>query len=361
MTTWSEYSARTRSTKIALAHIFPKQRWKEWTLVSGNIYKTDIPYIVEAVANGLTDLTADTTEAVALNKFYYKPSTKELFVNVGLDPITTNIILTYRLCFSSAPLNLPYDLASGFDTEYEPRLKDLGDIKLELDFENQGIALETSSSVSLENTDGYFDDKFDVLIFENQRAIFYSYGLELAPNQKRVIFDGFMESKSFTPSEVKFTLKDQFKKLRDRMQMDLFTTADGNLTDNHLNKPKRRLYGKFSHLETVGIDKILTGYTLTGTHSIDQLGTTLNGVGSAYLDELSPEDEVFVEVDGEEYRFTIDSVDSNTQATLSDASEIPFSGKYLGERETGNGTLRVINLEKFLQLCPRLSHLPGLT
>lgn len=149
MTTWSEYSTRTRSTKIAIAHIFPKQRWKEWTLVSGNIYKTTAPHIVEAVAIGMTALTADTSEAVTLNKFYYKPETKELFINVGLDPITVNAILTYRLCFSSAPVNLPYDMDAGFDTEYEPRLKDLGDIKLELDFENQGIALETNSSVSL--------------------------------------------------------------------------------------------------------------------------------------------------------------------------------------------------------------------
>lgn len=326
MTTWSEYSTRTRSTKIAIAHIFPKQRWKEWTIVSGNIYKTTAPHIVEAVAIGMTALTADTSEAVALNKFYYKPETKELFINVGLDPITVNAILTYRLCFSSAPVNLPYDMIAGFDTEYEPRLKDLGDIKLELDFENQGIALETNSSVSLENTDGYFDDKFDVLIFENQRAIFYSYGLEIAPAESRIIFDGFMETKSFTPSDVKLTLKDQFKKLRDRMQMDLFTTADGNLTDSNLNKPKRRLYGKFDHLETVGIDKILTGYSLSGSHSIDQLGTTLNGTGTAYLDELSPEDELIITIEGEEYRYTVDTVDSNTLATLSDVSEVPFSG-----------------------------------
>lgn len=330
MTTYDEYSARTRSTKIALAHIFPKQRWKEWSLVSGTIYKSPVPYIVNSVQNGLSVLTAHTTEvALPLNKFYYKPETAELYVNVGLDPITTNVILTYKLCLSTAPLNLPHDLNTGYDTEYLPYLKDIGDIKLELDFENQGIALETNSSCSFQNNDGFFDDKFDVLIFENQRCIFYSYGQELPPSEARVIFDGFMDTKSFGPQEVKFTFKDQFKKLRDRMQMDLFTALDGNITDNNLNKPKRRLYGQFEHLETVGIDKVIDGYSLTGTHSISQLGNILTGTGTFYLDELSPEDEIIITVGDEEFRFTVDSVDSNTQATLSDVSEVPFSGSAL--------------------------------
>lgn len=330
MTTWADYSSRTRSTKIGLAHLFPKQRWKEWSLVSGSIYKSPVPYIVHGVQNGITSLSAHTSEvALPLNKFYYKPETAELYINVGLDPITTNVILAYKLCFSTAPLNLPHDLGTGYDTEYLPYLKDIGDIKLELDFENQGIALETNSSCSFQNNDGFFDDKFDVLIFENQRCIFYSYGQELPPSEARVIFDGFMESKSFGPQEVKFTFKDQFKRLRDRMQMELFTTADGNLTDNFLNKPKRRLYGQFQNLETIGIDKIIEGYTLTGTHSIDQLSSTLNGTGTAYLDELSPEDELIITVGDEEFRFTVDTVDSDTQVTLSDASEVPFSGTNL--------------------------------
>lgn len=330
MTTWADYSSRTRSTKIGLAHLFPKQRWKEWSLVSGSIYKSPVPYIVHGVQNGITSLSAHTSEvALPLNKFYYKPETAELYINVGLDPITTNIILTYKLCLSTAPLNLPHDMATGYDTEYLPYLKDIGDIKLELDFENQGIALETSSSCTFQNTDRFFDDKFDVLIFENQRCLFYSYGLELAPSEARVIFDGFMESKSFGPQEVKFTFKDQFKKLRDRMQMDLFTASDGVLTENFLNKPKRRIYGQFQNLETVGIDKVVDGYLLTGSHSIDQLGSTLNGTGTAYLDELSPEDEIVITVGSEEFRFTIDTVDSDTQATLSDASEVPFSGTNL--------------------------------
>lgn len=327
MTTWSEYASRTRSTKIGLAHLYAKQRWKEWSLVSGSIYKTPVSYIVTAVQNGLTDLTEHTSEvALPLSKFYYKPETRELFLNVGLDPITTNIIFTYKLCFSTTPINAPHDLMSSYDTEWEPRLKDIGDIKLELDFENQGIALETNSSCSFYNDDGYFDDKFDVLIFENQRAIFYSYGLEIPISESRVIFDGFMETKSFSSTEVKFTLKDQFKRLRDRMTMDLFTTSDGNLTENNLNRPKRRIYGQFSKLQTTGIDKILDGYTLSGSNSIGLNSLLLVGVGTSFLDELSPEDEISYTVDLVEYKLTVDSVDSNTQATLSKAAEVAFAG-----------------------------------
>lgn len=329
MTDWSEYSRKTRSTKIALAHVFPRQKWKQWTLVSGNVYKYAVPYIVHGVSLGQTPLTTDTSEAVGSNKFFYKYQTGELFINVGANPVPLNIILTYRLCFSSAPVNLPFDLASGFATEYEPRLKDLGDIKLELDYENQGIALETNSSVSFFNNDGWFDDKFDVLIFENQRAVFYSWGLEIPISQKRTIFDGFMESKSFSQTEVKLTLKDQFKKLRDRMQMTLFTESDGSITDDNLNRPKRRIYGQMKNVELIGIDKVKDGFPLTGTLSISQDSDQLIGVGSAFLDELSPEDELVGTIENEEFRFTISSVESDTAATLSDASEVPISGQIL--------------------------------
>ncbi len=326
MTTWSEYASRTRSTKIALAHLFPRQRWKEWENVSGNVYKSSVPYIVHAVHLGTTALVEDTDNTPTANKFYYDSASGELFINVGGNPIPQNLILTFRLCFSSAPVNLPFDLGSGFETQYEPRLKDLGDIKLELDFENQGIALETQSSVSFFNNDGWFDDKFDVLIFENQRVIFYSWGLELAPSQRRVIFDGFMDTKSFSPTEVKFTFKDQFKRLRERMSMELFSEADGSLTDDHLNRPKRRIYGTLKNLECVGIDKVKEGYSLSGTCTIDQESNQLVGVGSAFLDELSPNDEVVGFIGDEEFSFTIASIEDDENATLSDESEVPMSG-----------------------------------
>lgn len=327
--TWLDYASKTRSTKIALAHIFPKQRWKEWALVSGFTYSTQVEHNVFAVANALADLVQYPTSALDVNTWYFDPVTKTLYVNVGAHPKTVDIILTYKLCFASAPVNLPHDLDTGFYVEYDSRIKDIGELKLELDYENAGIALESSSSISMHNSDGYFDGLFDRLIWENQRAVFYSYGLELDPALSRVIFDGFVDTKSFSTNDFKLGLKDAFKRLRERVQLPLFTAADGTISDSVLNKPKRRIYGRMSKMKCVGIDNALDGFELTGIFSSDIGLDVITGTGTDCLNECSPGDDIKFVFNGEEFSYSIQSVDSATQITVSQAIEAPLSGALL--------------------------------
>lgn len=324
---YDEFSQKTESNKIGLAHIFPRQRWKEWTLDSLTIYKAIVPYLPSDVFNSITQLTQIGNPNPALNEWYFDPLTKYLYLNVGHNPKVDDIIITYKMCFSTAPLNMPHDLDIGYDVEWLPLIRDLGDLKLELDYENAGIALETSSTIALENNDGYFDSNFDTLIWENQRAIFYSYGLELDPSQSKIIFDGFIENKTFEVSQIKFSLKDAFKRLREKVQMPIFSALDGVIDDSTTEKPKRRIFGRIKNLDCTGIDKTLSGYELTGTF-VAQVGTTtVTGTGSDLLDELSPEDEIFYTFNDTQFKYKVQSVDSNSQFTLSQAIEAPIDGE----------------------------------
>lgn len=327
--TWLDYASKTRSTKIALAHLFPKQRWKQWSLVSGFTYSTTVEYNVYSVFNSLSELVQYQDSSLDVNTWFFDHKTKTLFVNVGAHPKTADIILTYKLCYSSAPVNLPHDLDSGYYTEYDARIKDIGELKLELDYENAGIALESASNISLQNTDGFFDDMFDRLIWENQRAVFYSYGLELDPALSRIIFDGFIETKSFSSSEFKMTLKDAFKRLRERVQLPLFTAADGTITDSVIDRPKRRIYGRMSKLKCTGTDNILSGFELTGSF-VGTIGSdTITGTGSICLDELSPNDEISFVFNGETFDYTVQEILSDTSFTVSQPIEAPLDGSLL--------------------------------
>lgn len=319
------FAVRPRSTKIALAHLFPRQRWKQWELVGGSVYETRVLWPVVAVHSGLTALT-ESQVAPGVLRWRFLPQTKMLQINLGSDPKAADVILTYKVCIASAPAILAHDLGEGYEVEYDARLKDIGDLKLELDYENAGIALETQSNITIENTDGFFDDLFDTLIWENQPIQVYSWGLELNPEAARLIFDGFVDQKDFSTSQVKFTLKDQFKRLREKVALPLYSEDDGDLDEGSIGTPKRRIYGRARQVQTVGIQKILDGFALTGTFAGSVSSATVTGTGSDLLDEASPEDEIVWTYQGTEYSATISTVDSDTQLTLADALEVPISG-----------------------------------
>jgi len=322
---YNEYSQKTSSTKIGLVHVFPRQRWKEWSLVSGNVYDTNVNHLVSSVHVGTVALT-QVFSTPGTNEWRFVETTKKVQINVGSPPVASNVIFTYKLCFGTGDFSLPNDLSTGYEVQYDGKVKDIQDIRLELDYENAGIALETSSSISFENSDGYFDQLFDTLIWENQPIRVYSWGTEIPITQARKIFDGIVDTKSFSPSEIKLNLKDQFKRLREKVQLPVFDETDGDIDDSTLGSPKRRIYGRANQLRCVGIDKTLDGFELAGTITCDVLSTNLVGVGTSFLSELSPEDTIKWIYGGEEFDAKIQSVTSDTAAVLSDEIEVPLSG-----------------------------------
>lgn len=323
--TWLEYANRSRSTKIALAHLFPREKVRGWYQVSSFVYSLSPRSFVSAIHKDTTELS-QVSGSPGLNQWSYDPKTGVALINTGADPRGQDIILTYKYCFSSAPVILPHDLQFGEEVEYDARVSDIGELKLELDYENAGIALESTSSITLENTDGFFDEIFDTLSWENQRAKFYSYGLEIDPSLSRQIFDGFIDTKSFSSSQFKLSIKDAFKRLRDKASLPVFSDADGELNDSFIGKAKRRIYGRVKNLDTVGIDKVLSGFQLAGTYSAAVGDTTITGTGSDCLNELSPGDEVSFTFNGFEFKYTVQSVASATSFTVSQPIEAPLSG-----------------------------------
>jgi hypothetical protein len=320
---WLDYASKSASTKLALAHLFPREKVRAWTLVSGTVYQVNPRAFISAVHNGTTALTS-VTGTPAVSEWSYDPITNLLLINTGADPRGQDIILTYKYCFSTAPIVLPHDLDQGAEVEYDARVLDIGDLKLELDYENAGIALESTSSISLQNNDGFFDDIYDTLTWENQVVRFYSTGLELDPAESRLIFTGFIDQKSFSTQQFKLTIKDAFKKLRDRASLPVFSTLDGDLNDSELGKSKRRIYGRLKNLRCVGIDKTLSGFSLAGTFSANVGDTTIIGTGSNLLDELSPEDEISYVFNGTEFKYKVQTVPSDTSFTVSQPIEAPL-------------------------------------
>lgn len=319
--TYAIESKKPTSEKITLAWIRSSQRANNWTLESGSVYKKVIEYFCEGVAYSLTSLTLHTNTSLSAGQFFYDISLKTVYIRMSdsSNPNDKELILTYRHFFSNAPLSLPWDLLSGDDVEYDGRVESVSNFKQELDDEQTGIIQESTSNISLENNDGFFDNIYDVHIFENKFVECFNWFKDIPLTDKRKIFKGTITGKSYSSQSVKFNLKDFIYNLRNEVNLAKFSNLDGQIKDSILNTPKRRIYGRVNSCQCIGTQNILSGYSLTGTLSASVLDTTITGIGTSFLDELSPNDElIFTNILGAQVKIKVSTITSNTSFTISD-------------------------------------------
>lgn len=307
-------SLKPRSEKITLVTSDAVERLKLFTLV-GSDYARLVDNFVVGVKDSGTSLLNGTLP-LSLNQWNFNPLTKTLTVNVGADPKTKDISVTYRLFFSNAPINLPYDLNTGEVVEWLPYISSIASIGQQLDAENTGVILESNSSVELFNTDGHFDNIYDRYIFENQGIKFYSWFPTNPITDNVKLFDGVIESKSFSETKITFRVKDFVYKLKNKVNLGLFSDSDGIILPSILGTAKRRIYGQADHVKCVSLDATLDGYTITGLVSGTIATNILTGVGTSFLSELSIEDELIFTINNIITKLGIQSIESNTSLTI---------------------------------------------
>lgn len=297
---YEEFAALPRSQKITLAVVKAKQRLKNFVDQGGDTWTRVTPFYVSNVTGA---------------SFTFDPITSTLSITSIPNPNTLNIIAEYSFFFSDFPVNQ--------NVEYQPRLTDIGALKLELDTENTGIAVESDSSIKLENTDGYFDEIYDVLTWENQECEFYSWSPVIPWSERKLVYRGYINTKSFDSKSVTFAIKDTFVKLREKIP---FTGS-------------RLIYGKAKNVDCTALDKVNTGFVLSGTMSgrndRDLLtgvlsgtvsGTTITGTGTLFTTQLIATDKIRI-IDGVvEYTYTVSSIANNTSLTVGTAITNTFSG-----------------------------------
>lgn len=327
---YNEFASLPISSKVVLCHIYASKRLAVFEVFSGSVYRRQVSHFVSSVDEDGTSLTQASNTSLSAGQFYYDIQGGYLYVRMSDDsnPKTKNVVVDYKFFFSSIPIALPHDLGSGDEVYYEGRLKKNSPTNKELDDEQIGIVLETATNVSIENTDGYFDQLYDTLIFENKRIVLWSWSELILLSKKQVLFDGFIQHKKFG-NTVSFSCKDSIYSLRKNIDAENFSENDGNIPERYLNKPKRRLFGRFKQLQCTPVDAVLDGFQLTGTVSSITLTRNLSGVGTNFLDEVSPDDEIIFFDEYDTKIFTVESITSDTLLTLSSEPETAVSGSVL--------------------------------
>lgn len=321
--TYEDYKLASSTEKIILATIDPSIRLIGFVIHTGFTYKiTNFNYsVINSIKqSGVSLVEVFSLGAVSAGRFFNDKDNSTLYLRTAtsVNPNSKFIVLNYRMFFSNVPIELPYDLDSGFDVEWIPYINSTSDFGVQLDNSNQqGFAIEGSGSINLINIQDYWKPIFDKVTFENKKCHIYSYNRSLPPNLAKLIFRGFINKKTYNLSQVSFGLKDIINELKKELSVENIGDYVGAIVPNNLLLAKQRLiYGYVNGHVPTPIDQILQGYLGTGTISVSFGSATVTGVGTSFLSEVSPDDQIFLNATGE--KFSVKSIISDTSLELTD-------------------------------------------
>jgi hypothetical protein len=318
--TYNSYIDSPVSEKIILAHVHGVKRLFTFE-EDGSFYSKTSPYFVVGVKNGTTGLdlvsVSRLEELTDNSKFHYEISTSKLYL-FSYDKNVDEVIATFRFFYSNAPINLSWDLGDNSDeVEYEPRIDNSPTFKSQMSQGKKGINLVGSGSLNLINQDKGLNSLYDSIIWDNKDINVYAFNRDLAPSEATLIFRGIISGKSFSSKNVTFNVKDSLYILDSKIPLLKYGSLTREADSLFF---KRQIYGRVDNLLIQSIDQVADGYQLTGTLSGKFAETFINGSGTSFLSEVSPDDELIFP----NFSVKVEDVLSNTQLRTS-ALEGSFS------------------------------------
>jgi len=323
--TFADFQALSKSEKVGLIQLEASRRLMGWVLSSGSIYKLtgfDYAAIVSIQDSGIALTAAISAAAVTAGTYFNDRVNKILYLQTS-DSVNPNgkfLALTFRLCFSNVPVIAPHDLGSGAEVSWLPYLKSAGQFDLALDLHYQmGEAIEGSGDIVLHNDQAFWQPIFDKVYFENQRVFIYSWNRELPIAQAQIIYRGRIDTKKYEATQITFRIKDYLNELTSLVNLKTISGVSGARVPPALqNAFQRIVYGYvFGHRPT-NIDQVLTAYPMTGTVSVSNTSNVVTGTGTKFLTELNKDDQLLFANDATQTFYTVQSVTSDTSATLTE-------------------------------------------
>jgi len=329
--TYQEFQDESSSSKVILATINASRRLVGWVLESGSIFKLtnfDVSVIVSIEDSGIALTSQPDLASVVPGSFFNDRANKILFLETSdsANPNSKFVGMTFKNFFANQTVHLANDIGSGgtgFDVFWEPLIQGESGFGVELDNDDQiGLALEGSASINFIHDRNFWDSRYEKFLWDNQVVCVFSWSQGLPASEAKTLFEGFVNTKKHSNKIVTFRLKDQVLELRAEFPVDKLEDKAGVLIPEDLNEARqRRVYGRKRGFRPTNIDQIVDGYPLTGTVSVTANSKTLTGVGTLFLKELSPDDEVIL--NGVE--FSVESVSSDLIAVLTEAPEFNAS------------------------------------
>lgn len=323
----NEFINAQSSEKLTMVHIHGKQRLYVFSGPNSNIYSKVVPYFVYELKQNDTYLTKvnSLVEVNSTGKFYYDIKSSTLYVRPLLDsnPKSVEIIATYRFFYSDVGINCTWNFENQSDEVfYDGRIKASPGYKHKIGIDQSLTSLVGTGTLSLHCQDGDLDVLFDKIIFENQLVNVYSWNRDLKPSEAKIIYRGRVTNKSFDTDQLSLTVKDPIFELLQPPQNSVYSDLD-NVSNSVKGQYKRLVYGRVDGLQCQSIDQIGDGFQLTGTLTASVVEPKLYGIGTQFLTEVFQGDKITID----SLEFTVESIQSNTELTISNEPDYGFSGR----------------------------------
>lgn len=324
--TRNEFIISAESEKLTLVHIHAKKRLYSFNEGDAPIYSKVVPFFVyEVKQNDLYLTRVNSLASVVEGSFYYDIVTSTLYTHLtdSLNPKTVELIVTYRLFYSDVGITTTWNLENISESVfYDGRVKSSPGYDHKIGIDQSLTSLIGSGTLNLLCPDGDLDEIFDTLIFENQIVDIYSWNRTLNPSEAKRLYTGKITNKQFNTNQLSFTIKDQLYDLLSSPNVEVYSDSD-EVSDSVKGQYKRLVYGRVDGLRGQSIDQVVNGYPISGTVSGTAISTLLTGVGTLFLTQLFQNDEIIIGTQ----TFTIEAINSNTEAVLNEEPSFAFTGQ----------------------------------
>jgi hypothetical protein len=264
----TEFKLAQASEKITLAHVQAKKRLVIWQNEGGDIYSKFVPYFVVGIALGSQNLVSvNNVGNLVAGTFYYSPEEGKVYIfnPASENPDENEIIVTYRLFFANSTLDQTWNFdPAEKQVLYQGRIISAPEYKHKIGIDQNLVSLVGKGNLVLQNNDGYFEDIYDSLIFENQTISIYSWNRQLPFDDVDLIFEGKVTDKKYTSEKVTFIVKDSIFDFAQNVPQRVYDNND-NVNDSIKGRYKRWVYGRVDGLRAQSIDQIGEGYEIAGT------------------------------------------------------------------------------------------------
>lgn len=329
---YNQFQNNPSSSKVVLAVLSGSRRLMGWTEHSEGIFKIEFKAkVIETlqVAGWAFPMQErDSVENLDVDGTYYLDRVNEiLYVKsyYGLNPNTDFYTVTVKFYFANEPLTLPWNLTDGFDVFWEPVLKTTSEFGNVIDTINQvSESIDGSGSLALINDIQFWTSNFDKWTFDNKSCVIYSWSREVPLSDIQILFRGLITDKKYSSQTINFQLKDQFKMLR--QSIDMYTIGELGMRsgeDQSLYKT-RYIFGRVFGHRPINVDRILDGYPLTGTvegvFDLETESVNLVFSGTKFLSQVSPHDNLIING----FELEVEEVLTDTTLVFAD-EELPFT------------------------------------
>lgn len=241
-----------------------------WTLASGTIYTTTFTFtdlvttIIELTEDG-TALTEAASASVGSNEWFYNPDTGLLTIDVGADPTSSQVVVTYEIYFGTfdAHINrIPTDSTKRV-VYYEPLIERSPSITNSTSDILFGFLPTFSASLTISNATHFLQEHIHTSSFSKAEFDLYHWLGELGNDNIKKVLEGRCRTINYTDQSTTFSLLDETdifdEEYRNPFGKFFYNTTDTpDIDPTFVGRPIRGLFGVANGILPVNVDYVET-------------------------------------------------------------------------------------------------------